>query len=219
MLLMAAGPGETDVEVELRGTGGRYARPCGGHQDLASAGVRAALDAELPGDVDHSVLVEGWVESGPTRTIDEDAGAGTWTGTGAGSFSMGYSRRWGELATGVVMLADGPTLAELSYAAVPTVRLRIGPRERVYWTAELAPDLRATVDYALRTDVHLALPRSLWGEVGLTAAGQDIPQPVLGLRYLHPNGFGVRLSGARTLDAPDWWFVQVGLVFQGTVKP
>lgn len=217
MMLMAAGPGETDVEVEVNGTAGRYARPCGGHQDLASVGIRTALEAPLPGERDHAVVVEGWVESGPTRGIDEDGVAGDWSGAGAGSLAIGYSRRWGELTTGVVLFGEGLTLGDLSLQPLPTVGLRIGPEERIWWTAHLAPDLRSVVDYALRTDLNLALPYQLEASLGLTGAGQSLPAPVVGLEWSHPRGFGARVAASRTLDTDQWWWVQGALIFQGTV--
>ena len=79
-VLMAVGPGETDIEVQLTGTGGRYARVCGGYQDLGSAQIEAQLQGELPGEADHALIVEGWVDSGLTR----DSGFGTANALAAG---------------------------------------------------------------------------------------------------------------------------------------
>ncbi len=217
-MLLAAGPGETDVEVQLTGTGGRYARVCGGYQDLGSAQIKAQLEGDLPGESDHALLVEGWVESGLTR----DSGFGTpeapgrLSAIGALSLSMGYSRRWGELATGVVVLGTGPD----DLQPLPTGRLRVGPQERLFWTAELVPDLRAAADYALRTELHLrlAVPPEVWLHAGLTGAGHDFPQPVIGVRFIDERGVGLQSSFAMAADDRNWWYFQAGLVFAGSVK-
>ena len=134
---------------------------------------------------------------------------------------MGYSRRWGELTTGVVVLGSGSEEALLlEIGALPTGRLRVGPEERVFWTLEVIPELRAAVDYGLRTEAHvrLSVPPEVWLTAGLTAAGHDLPQPVLGVRFLDSSGFGVHSSFAMAADDRNWWFFQAGVVFAGSVK-